>query len=127
MGSRQPDHMVELEHKRAGHQERHETVKHQRFHKKKKKKKKNPNKKVGYGKAGPETEGKHRTSTASLCTTMHLCSQVVDLPEPVTLDFLDAEVEDSNKREVQTKNSNRTKNISSVKFGFLLSKFTGIT
>lgn len=34
---------------------------------------------------------------------MHFCSQVVDLPEPVTLDFLDAEVEDSNKQEVQTK------------------------
>lgn len=33
---------------------------------------------------------------------MHFCSQVVDLPEPVTLDFLDAEVEDSNKQEVET-------------------------
>lgn len=32
---------------------------------------------------------------------MHFCSQVVDLPEPVTLDFLDAEVEDSNKQEVK--------------------------
>lgn len=27
---------------------------------------------------------------------------MVDLPEPVTLDFLDAEVEDSNKTEVRT-------------------------
>ena len=29
-------------------------------------------------------------------------SQLVNLPEPVTLDFLDAEVEDSNKEEVST-------------------------
>lgn len=29
-----------------------------------------------------------------------LLSQLVNLPEPVTLDFLDAEVEDSNKEEV---------------------------
>lgn len=30
-------------------------------------------------------------------------SQLVNLPEPVTLDFLDAEVEDSNKEEVSSK------------------------
>lgn len=29
-------------------------------------------------------------------------SQLVNLPEPVTLDFLDAEVEDSNKEEVSS-------------------------
>lgn len=54
-----------------------------------------PNAEVGYGlgKAGAKTE-----EGTPLC----FCSQVVDLPEPVTLDFLDAEVEDSDKEEVQT-------------------------